>query len=163
MNFFFFGDKMKSKDDDREYEYKKEKIDKYIIEFEVSLANMEKVGVAFLVAGYSNYIYATNLDILDAQNRNNTGKTSEEAFLFSQKLVLLGYILLWIVALRRTYVKELSNIYRDEKNDITANQNVASSYLISIIANAMRLQAFNTLNNEEVQSKKEENDNKNNS
>ena len=154
---------MKSKDDDREYEYKKEKIDKYIIEFEVSLANMEKVGVAFLVAGYSNYIYATNLDILDAQNRNNTGKTSEEAFLFSQKLVLLGYILLWIVALRRTYVKELSNIYRDEKNDITAYQNVASSYLISIIANAMRLQAFNTLNNEEVQSKKEENDNKNNS
>lgn len=154
---------MKSKDDDREYEYEKEKIDKYIIEFEVSLANMEKVGVAFLVAGYSNYIYATNLDILDAQNRNNTGKTSEEAFLFSQKLVLLGYILLWIVTLRRTYVKELSNIYRDEKNDITAYQNVASSYLISIIANAMRLQAFNTLNNEEVQSKKEENDNKNNS
>lgn len=154
---------MKSKDDDREYEYEKEKIDKYIIEFEVSLANMEKVGVAFLVAGYSNYIYATNLDILDAQNRNNTGKTSEEAFLFSQKLVLLGYILLWIVALRRTYVKELSNIYRDEKNDITAYQNVASSYLISIIANSMRLQAFNTLNNEEVQSKKEENDNKNNS
>ena len=154
---------MKSKDDDREYEYEKEKIDKYIIEFEVSLANMEKVGVAFLVAGYSNYIYATNLDILDAQNRNNTGKTSEEAFLFSQKLVLLGYILLWIVALRRTYVKELSNIYRDEKNDITAYQNVASSYLISITANAMRLQAFNTLNNEEVQSKKEENDNKNNS
>lgn len=154
---------MKSKDDDREYEYEKEKIDKHIIEFEVSLANMEKVGVAFLVAGYSNYIYATNLDILDAQNRNNTGKTSEEAFLFSQKLVLLGYILLWIVALRRTYVKELSNIYRDEKNDITAYQNVASSYLISIIANSMRLQAFNTLNNEEVQSKKEENDNKNNS
>ena len=154
---------MKSKDDDREYEYEKEKIDKYIIEFEVSLANMEKVGVAFSVAGYSNYICATNLDILDAQNRNNTGKTSEEAFLFSQKLVLLGYILLWIVALRRTYVKELSNIYRDEKNDITAYQNVASSYLISIIANAMRLQAFNTLNNEEVQSKKEENDNKNNS
>ena len=154
---------MKFKDDDREYEYEKEEIDKSIIEFEVSLANMEKVGVAFLVAGYSNYIYATNLDILDAQNRNNTGKTSEEAFLFSQKLVLLGYILLWIVALRRTYVKELSNIYRDEKNDITAYQNVASSYLISIIANAMRLQAFNTLNNEEVQSKKEENDNKNNS
>ena len=36
------------------------------------------------MAGYSNYIYAANLDILDAQDRNNTGQTSEEAFLFSQ-------------------------------------------------------------------------------
>ena len=96
---------MKRKDDNREYDYEKEKIDKYIIEFEVGLANMEKVGVAFLVAGYSNYIYAANLDILDAQDRNNTGETSEEAFLFSQKLVLLGYTLLWIVSSQRTDFK----------------------------------------------------------
>jgi len=147
---------MKSKDDDREYEYEKEKIDKYIIEFEVSLANMEKVGVAFLVAGYSNYIYATNLDILDAQNRNNTGKTSEEAFLFSQKLVLLGYILLWIVASQGVYAKELSNIYREEDNDLVAYQNVANSYLISIFANSMRLEAFNKLNEDEIQEEKNE-------
>ena len=151
---------MKSKDDDREYEYEKEKIDKYIIEFEVSLANMEKVGVAFLVAGYSNYIYATNLDILDAQNRNNTGKTSEEAFLFSQKLVLLGYILLWIVASERVYAKELSNTYRGEDNDLVAYQNVANSYLISVFANLLRLEAFNKLNEDEIQEQKNEEEDK---
>ena len=147
---------MKNKDYDKEYDYEKEKIDKYIIEFEIGLANMEKVGVAFLVAGYSNYIYATNLDILDAQNRNNTGKTSEEAFLFSQKLVLLGYILLWIVASQGVYAKELSNIYREEDNDLVAYQNVANSYLISIFANSMRLEAFNKLNEDEIQEEKNE-------
>lgn len=154
---------MKRKDDNREYDYEKEKIDKYIIEFEVGLANMEKVGVAFLVAGYSNYIYAANLDILDAQDRNNTGETSEEAFLFSQKLVLLGYTLLWIVSSQRTDVKELSNIYRGENNDIIVYQKVADSYLISIFANTMRLQAFDKLNIDEIQSKREDNDKKNNS
>ena len=154
---------MNSKDNYREYNYEKEKIDKYIVEFEVGLANMEKVGVAFLVAGYSNYIYSSNLDILDAQDRNNTGETSEEAFLFSQRLVLLGYTLLWIVSLQRTYIKELSNTYIGENNDIIAYQKVADSYLISIFANTMRLQAFDKLNIDEIQSKKEENDNKNNS
>ncbi len=106
---------------------------------------MEKVAVAFLVAGYSNYIYAANLDILDAQDRNNTGETSEEAFLFSQKLVLLGYILLWIVASARANIKEISNIYNNERNDIAAYQNVANSYALSIFANVMRLEAFNKL------------------
>ena len=47
---------------------------------------MEKVGVAFLVAGYSNYIYAANLDILDAQDRNNTGQNFwRSIFYLSQK------------------------------------------------------------------------------
>lgn len=147
---------MKSKGCDRKDNDEKEKIEQYIINFEVNLGNMEKVGVAFLVAGYSNYIYAANLDILDAQDRNNTGQTSEEAFLFSQKLVLLGYILLWIVASQRVYAKELSNIYREEDNDLVAYQNVANSYLISIFANSMRLEAFNKLNEDEIQEEKNE-------
>ena len=137
---------MKSKICDEKDNDEKEKIDRYIMNFEVSLANMEKVGVAFLVAGYSNYIYAANLDILDAQDRNNTGQTSEETFLFSQKLVLLGYILLWIVASGRVNIKDVSNIYRGENNDLVAYQNVANSYLISVFANLLRLEAFNKIN-----------------
>ena len=147
---------MKSKGCDRKDNDEKEKIEQYIINFEVNLGNMEKVGVAFLVAGYSNYIYAANLDILDAQDRNNTGQTPEEVFLFSQKLVLLGYILLWIVASQGVYAKELSNIYREEDNDLVAYQNVANSYLISIFANSMRLEAFNKLNEDEIQEEKNE-------
>ena len=153
---------MKSKICDEKDNDEKEKIDRYIMNFEVSLANMEKVGVAFLVAGYSNYIYAANLDILDAQDRNNTGQTSEETFLFSQKLVLLGYILLWIVASGRINIKDVSNIYRGENNDLVAYQNVANSYLISIFANSMRLEAFNKLNEDEIQERKNEEEDKEN-
>ena len=103
----------------------------------------------------SNFIiYCSILDILDAQNRNNTGQTSEEAFLFSQKLVLLGYILLWIVASQRVYAKDLSNTYMREENDLAAYQNVANSYLISIFANFIRLEAFNKLNEDEIQEEK---------
>lgn len=148
---------MKNKGCDKEDNTtEKEKIDDYIVKFEVSLGNMEKVGVAFLVAGYSNYIYAANLDILDAQDKNNTGQTSEEAFLFGQRLVLLGYILLWIVASQRTYIKNISNIYRDENNDLVAYENVANSYLISVFANIMRFEAFNKLNNDEIQLQNDE-------
>ncbi|MDU2121728.1 MAG: hypothetical protein E7E64_04245 [Clostridium celatum] len=145
---------MESKGCDKKDNEEKEEIEQYIIKFEVNLGNMEKVGVAFLVAGYSNYIYAANLDILDAQDRNNTGQTSEEAFLFSQRLVLLGYILLWIVASNRLYIKDFSNIYRGENNDLVAYQNVANSYLISVFANLMRLEAFNKLNEDEIQEEK---------
>ena len=145
---------MKSRGCDKKDNDEKEKIEQYIMKFEVNLGNMEKVGVTFLVAGYSNYIYAANLDILDAQNRNNTGQTSEEAFLFSQKLVLLGYILLWIVASQRVYAKDLSNTYMREENDLAAYQNVANSYLISIFANFIRLEAFNKLNEDEIQEEK---------
>ena len=136
---------MKDKDYNEKDNYDNENIDEYITNVEVNLGNMEKVAVAFLVAGYSNYIYAANLDILDAQDRNNNGETSEEAFLFSQKLVVLGYILLWIVASARANIKEISNIYNNERNDIAAYQNVANSYALSIFANVMRLEAFNKL------------------
>ena len=153
---------MKSKGCDRKDNDEKEKIEQYIINFEVNLGNMEKVGVAFLVAGYSNYIYAANLDILDAQDINNTGVTSEEVFLFSQKLVLLGYILLWIVASRRANIKDVSNIYRGENNDLVAYQNVANSYLISVFANLLRLEAFNKLNEDEIQERKNEEEDKEN-
>ena len=153
---------MNSKSYDGKDNDEKENIDKYITSVEVSLGNMEKVGVAFLVAGYSNYIYAANLDILDAQDRNNTGQTSEETFLFSQKLVLLGYILLWIVASGRVNIKDVSNIYRGENNDLVAYQNVANSYLISVFANLLRLEAFNKLNEDEIQERKNEEEDKEN-
>ena len=152
---------MNSKSYDGKDNDEKENIDKYITSVEVSLGNMEKVGVAFLVAGYSNYIYAANLDILDAQDRNNTGETSEEAFLFSQKLVLLGYILLWIVASGRVNIKDVSNIYRGENNDLAAYQNVSHSYLISVFANILRFEAFNKLYEDvKLQQQNEEDDEK---
>lgn len=107
-----------------------------------SLANIEKVSVAILIIGYTGYIYASNLDILEAREENNTGELPETAFINSQKGVLLGYILLFIVAVIRVKSEILNNQYRDEDNDINGYNLVAYSYFISVIANLIRFEAF---------------------
>ena len=68
--------------------------------------------------------------------------------------------MLWIVASERVYAKELSNTYRGEDNDLVAYQNVANSYLISVFANLLRLEAFNKLNEDEIQEQKNEEEDK---
>lgn len=107
-----------------------------------SLANMEKVSVAILIIGYTGYIYASNLDILEAREENNTGELPETAFINSQRLVVLGYTLLFIVATIRIKSEMLNNKYRDEDNDINGYNLVAYSYFISVIANLIRFEAF---------------------
>lgn len=107
-----------------------------------SLANIEKVSVAILIIGYTGYIYASNLDILEAREENNTGELPETAFIISQRLVVLGYTLLFIVATIRIKSEMLNNKYRDEDNDINGYNLVAYSYFISVIANLIRFEAF---------------------
>lgn len=107
-----------------------------------SLANIEKVSVAILIIGYTGYIYASNLDILEAREENNTGELPETAFINSQRLVVLGYTLLFIVATIRIKSEMLNNKYRDEDNDINGYNLVAYSYFISVIANLIRFEAF---------------------
>ena len=68
--------------------------------------------------------------------------------------------MLWIGASERVYAKELSNTYRGEDNDLVAYQNVANSYLISVFANLLRLEAFNKLNEDEIQEQKNEEEDK---
>ena len=107
-----------------------------------SLANIEKVSVAILIIGYTGYIYASNLDILEAREENNRGELPETAFIISQRLVVLGYTLLFIVATIRIKSEMLNNKYRDEDNDINGYNLVAYSYFISVIANLIRFEAF---------------------
>lgn len=141
---------MRSKGDNdynKESDRLNEDIDEYIKELELSLGNMEKIGVAFLLAGYANYIFAANLDILEALDKNNTGQSPEEAFVFGQKLVVLGYTLLFIVASKRIYLKSLSNTYEGDEENLNPYYVVANSYLLSGFANLMRLQAFIDIDN----------------
>lgn len=107
-----------------------------------SLANIEKVSVIILIMGYAGYIHASDLDILEAREENNTGELPETAFINSQRLVVLGYTLLFIVATIRIKSEMLNNKYRDEDNDINGYNLVAYSYFISVIANLIRFEAF---------------------
>lgn len=132
-------------------------IEEYIIQLDISIANMEKIGCAFLIAGYANYIFAANIDILKALDENNTEQSAEEAFVFGQKLVLLGYILLFIVISKRLNEKELRNTYKNENNNLTPYFSVLYSYLLSIVANSIRFEAFVQIANDAKEAEEEKN------
>lgn len=72
---------------------------------DIDLANLEKIGLFFLLYGYSIFVVGANLDILEALDRNNTGYIPDSVTLYGQKLVLTGYILLFIVASKRVAEK----------------------------------------------------------
>lgn len=132
-------------------------IKEYITQLDISLANMEKIGSAFLVAGYANYILAANLDILRSLDENNIEQTAEEGFVFGQKLVLLGYILLFIVSSKRLNEREFRNTYNDENNNLNLYSSVLYSYLLSIVANLIRFEAFVQIANEIREMEEEKN------
>lgn len=150
---------MKSKEKGNENSDNKEynSIEDYITNLDISLANMEKIGVVFLIAGYANYIFAANLDILETLDENNTGQSPEEAFVFGQKLVLLGYTLLFIVASKRLNEKEFRNTYNNENNNLNPYFSVSYSYLLSVVANLIRFEAFVKLDNDAKKTEEEKN------
>ena len=119
-----------------------EDLEDYIKNLDIYLANLEKLGVFFLLLGYSNYIFAANLDILEALEENNTGIKPEDVFVYGQRFVLLGYILLYIVSMKRINEREFRNTYNDENYDLNPYFEVAISYFISVIANLIRVNAF---------------------
>ena len=117
-------------------------IDSLLDGIDIDLANLEKIGAFFLVIGYSNFIPAANLDILETLNINNTNVSSISLFILGQKVVLLGYTILLIVALRRTNNKSSRNTILNENSSITAYNKIIYSYILSVLANLIRLEAF---------------------
>lgn len=117
-------------------------IEEYIKNFDINLADLEKVGVFFLLYGYSFYILAANLDILEALERNDTEVMPTDIFVLGQKFVVLGYIILYIVSLKRIDERVIRNNYIDGEYDLNPYFLVSTSYLFSIIANIIRLEAF---------------------
>lgn len=117
-------------------------IEEYIKKLDINLADLEKIGVFFILLGYSFYILAANLDILEALEKNNTETTPTDIFIFGQRFVVVGYIILYIVALKRVDERKIRNIYIDGEYILDPYFLVATSYLFSIIANIIRLEAF---------------------
>lgn len=108
----------------------------------IDAAKIEKVGAALLSFGYATFIEASNKDILEALDANNTGIRAIDIIIFGQKFTVVGYILLYIAASKRLYEKTLANLEKGETNDLSAFQTIRGAYLGSITLNYLRLIEF---------------------
>lgn len=108
----------------------------------IDAAKIEKVGAALLSFGYATFIEASNKDILEALDANNTGIRAIDIIIFGQKFTVVGYILLYIAASKRLYEKTLANLEKGETNDLSAFQTIRGAYVGSITLNYLRLIEF---------------------
>lgn len=117
-------------------------LENYLKELDLSLANLEKVGAIFLSLGYYTISIGANLDTLEILKINNTGESPEKTFLYGQSLTVIGYILLWIVAMNRININILKNKYTDAHINLSPHHKLSSAYSLSVFANLIRLDAF---------------------
>lgn len=130
-----------------------ENIEEYIQSLEISLANLEKAGALFLSIGYFTFFIGANLDILEILDINNTGQSPDKTFFEGQSLTVIGYILLWVVALNRVNVDILKEKYTGESESIYPHEKLAAAYALSVFANLTRLDVFAYLYNLSLQNK----------
>lgn len=121
-------------------------IDEFIKKLDISIADLEKAGATLLVLGYSHFFFGADLDILEALEINTTGKSPDSITLFGQQLVLTGYIILWVVAVKRVKEKKFLNENTDKNFTIAPYAQIADAYLLSVFANSLRLEGFTQIN-----------------
>ena len=121
-------------------------LENYINNLDISLANLEALGASLLAIGYAYFFYSAILDKMQLNDIDINGEKPSSVILYGQQLSLMGYIVLWIVALKRIYGKEFENNNLDGDNCLLLYETLANSYLLSIIANAIRVQVFAQLN-----------------
>lgn len=114
----------------------------YIKNLDISLAQTEQLGIIFIILGYLEFFNGAEIDILESLEINYAGKSPDEITLFGQELIFIGYVLLWIVAIDRVNEKSLRTLKSNTKFHISAYIQIADSYLLSVIAHSIRLQAF---------------------
>ena len=119
-----------------------ENIDDFIDKIDIDLATLEKFGSALLVVGYILFIKGADLDILDTLNINETGFTSTSVTLEGGKLILLGYIVLFLVADYRLREKIFIVDVEDESILLSPYSKLYGAYLISILVNLVRVEAL---------------------
>ncbi|MDB1939958.1 hypothetical protein [Clostridium tertium] len=124
-------------------------IEEFIRNLDINLAELERTGATFISIGYAFFTYAANVDIQDLLTNNNTDVASAEITLQGQQLVLLGYIFLWVVAMKRVYSRNLRNTHMEETINVSPYVKLANAYLLSTFANALRLEAFTEIANSE--------------
>lgn len=142
MNYESFINDFNTKFKNTNNENIKNNIDYFLKKLDITLPNLEKIGATLLVIGYSTFLNAANLDISDALNINNSNITPFNIFVSGQKLILIGYTILFIVSSKRLE-EQILRVKNDNENiPLNLFYKIKISYLISLYANILRLQAF---------------------
>ena len=119
-----------------------EYIEEYIRKLDFDTERLETLAASLNALGYLLISYGAKIDIYDIVTNNEVDTTSAEVTVLGQLIIVIGYILLWIVSTRRVYARVLRNEYLDETNFVPSYKKLETSYLLSIFANLVRLEAF---------------------
>lgn len=119
--------------------------DALLTNLDIDIANLEKTGLFFILYGYSIFVVGANLDILESLDINDTGYVPDTVTLYGQELVLTGYIILFIVASKRVSEKGFRDSVTDEDYDLGPYSLLANAYLLSVLANSLRVVAFSQI------------------
>ena len=119
-----------------------EYIEEYIRKLDFDTERLETLAASLNALGYLLIAYGAKIDIYDIVTNNEVDTTSAEVTVLGQLIIVIGYILLWIVSTRRVYARVLRNEYLDETNFVPSYKKLETSYLLSIFANLVRLEAF---------------------
>lgn len=119
-----------------------EYIEEYIRKLDFDTEKLETLAASLNALGYLLISYGAKIDIYDIVTNNEVDTTSAEVTVLGQLIIVIGYILLWIVSTRRVYARVLRNEYLEETNFVPSYKKLETSYLLSIFANLVRLEAF---------------------
>ena len=119
-----------------------EYIEEYIRNLDFDTERLETIGASLNALGYLLICYGAKIDIYDIVTNNEVDTTSAEVTVLGQLIIVIGYILLWIVSVRRVYARELRNEYLKETNFVSSYKKLETSYLLSVFSNLVRLEAF---------------------
>ena len=105
--------------------------------YDLKLASLENFGGAVTAMGYLLISLAGKREYYNILSDSTSIPSPTQILLNGQVLILIGYYLLWIVATNRALVHQMR-----ENHLASSQQKIAASYLISIIANSLRLEGF---------------------
>lgn len=124
-------------------------IDEFIKNWGLNLSDLEKLGASLLSLGYLFYINSAQVDRLEILDIYNINETPEDIIVNGQKLVLLGYMILYIVSLERLKEKDFLNSVKKSSINLNPYEAISLSYFISVFANFLRFNAFIEIQNSE--------------
>lgn len=112
--------------------------------YDLSLASLENLGGAVTSIGYLFISLSGKREYCNILTDSKSSPSPIELLLNGQILILIGYYILWRVASNRVLIQQLKNT-----NLVSSQKKIEASYLISIFANALRLEAFLEIYNDE--------------